>query len=37
MSAADSFRLTVETVEAGASVTVDIPASGGFVATLTPQ
>lgn len=34
---ADSFRLTVETVEAGASVTVDLPANGGFVATLAPQ
>ncbi|MDH3655845.1 MAG: glycoside hydrolase family 97 protein, partial [Myxococcales bacterium] len=34
---ADSFRLTVETVEAGALVTVDLPANGGFVATLTPQ
>ena len=33
----DSFRVTVETVEAGASVTVNVPASGGFVATLTPQ
>lgn len=35
--AADSFRLTVETVEAGALVTVDIPGRGGFIATLTPQ
>jgi hypothetical protein len=33
----DSFRVTGETVEAGASVTVNVPASGGFVATLTPQ
>lgn len=34
---ADSLLLTVETVEAGASLTVDLPANGGFVATLTPQ
>lgn len=32
----DSLRLIAETAAAGDSVTVDIPANGGFVATLTP-
>lgn len=33
---ADSLRLIAETAAAGDSVTVDLPANGGFVATLTP-
>lgn len=35
--APDSFRLTVETVEAGDSVDVEVPVNGGFVATVTPR
>ena len=34
---ADSFQLIEETLAAGDSVTVELPANGGFVATLRPQ
>ena len=34
---ADSFARSTQSVEAGASVTITLPANGGFTATLTPQ
>ena len=34
---ADSFERSVQSVEAGASVTVTLPPEGGFAATLSPR
>ncbi|MBW2717288.1 MAG: glycoside hydrolase family 97 catalytic domain-containing protein, partial [Deltaproteobacteria bacterium] len=33
----DAFERSVQSVEAGASVTITLPANGGFVATVTPR